>query len=621
MLLSLTYGVEDFKEEFSAAPGSDLNIFWKLAPSWDGSPFYQDYNGYGQWIIGLENTKQLYSACGLEYQIGQGDFEAIVKIANADLFEGAGPQLFLMNIWDEKPTTLSAPHYGLWVEAIKDGDFEGINVYYRNGNETLEEEYKKAIHEGSYIKFQFPISLRITWEENSHSFSFYYGMEGKYPDNLLATTIVYSRSSDPKRYGSLSAQQKNPEGKRSTYYIDSFQISGKKIADKPSVSETLKGTVSGAWNFKNKDLKADVGKDLELLGQTTKDKIHFGTTEEFGISEIGGKPANVLKFDALNNKEAIAVYPGTEANGGGSKINQYSILMDVMFDQSETKWWSILQTDPYNSPSNWAEFYYADGGSLQTSDTRFYGIGTGGAYFNPNTPINPQKWYRLAIVVDLTGPYIYNYVNGNFIGQQGAKERIGTIDGLLSLSPQSDNKPFLLFTENEFNDPMNSYTGSGYLASLQIRPYKMDAGEISALGRPTADGIPTEKGVQRFNTIDEQVQYGTFNTTLVWNEYQSGIEKIKSNQKPGLILFTHNEIVACKKIDRYFEESNIKNLVTPFELIKIEAKKERELSIQYGVYRVPTLVLVNSQNKVMKKWVPKANEVTQTNILNFFRNI
>lgn len=624
-LLISSFAVPDFKDDFGLAPESDINPFWMVIKTWDESPFYQDYNGYGQWIMSLQGEKSKWSCVGLEYGIEQGDFELITTISNADFYEGEGAQLFLMQIWDLKPIEYSEPYWGLWVEMIHNGSFEGFNIFYRNGtplNVENEEASRLYIHKGSYIKFQFPVSLRMTWEESLKSFSFYYGMEGKYPSNLLATTLDYTKPSSPERRAGLYVQQEIPNIDRTTFYVDSFQISSKPISDKPKVSESVKGTITGAWNFKNGDFKADVGKDIELLGQSTKDKIKFGTTTEFGIGDIERKPVNVLKFDALSNKEAIAVYPESEGNGGGSKINQYSIIMDVMFDKSKTKWWSILQTDPYNAPKNWAEFYYVDGGKSPTDDTRCYGIGTGGAYFNPNSPLQPSKWYRMAIVVDLTGPYIYNYVNGNFIGQQGAKERIGTIDGLLSLSAKHEEKPFLLFTENEFNDPVNSYTGSGYLASLQFRPYKMDASEISALGRPTADGISTSKNVHNFNTLDDEIEHGgKIATTINWNDYQKGMDKLKTSGKLGLLFFSHDEIVASKKVDSYFENTEIKQYSSAFELIKVPAKKERDLSIQYGVYRVPTIVLINSQNKVVKKWIPKSNEVTQPNILGFFRNL
>ena len=57
--------------------------------------------------------------------------------------------------------------------------------------------------------------------------------------------------------------------------------------------------ITAQWDFDQGDLRASLGKDLEYGdGPTGRVKAHtcFGTTTSFGIPDIGGKPAKVMKY-------------------------------------------------------------------------------------------------------------------------------------------------------------------------------------------------------------------------------------------------------------------------------------------------------------------------------------
>ena len=57
--------------------------------------------------------------------------------------------------------------------------------------------------------------------------------------------------------------------------------------------------ITAQWDFEQGDLRASVGKDMQYGDGPTgrvKDHTSFGTTTSFGIPDIGGKPAKVMKY-------------------------------------------------------------------------------------------------------------------------------------------------------------------------------------------------------------------------------------------------------------------------------------------------------------------------------------
>ncbi|MGV3771310.1 MAG: hypothetical protein ACO1QB_00310, partial [Verrucomicrobiales bacterium] len=91
--------------------------------------------------------------------------------------------------------------------------------------------------------------------------------------------------------------------------------------------------VKGQWDFDAGTLAATVGAPLEYFdgaGGDTETKTSFGTTTSFGIPDIGGQPAAVMKVPGdKSNKIGYIMRHGISPNGGGSLVNKYTIVMDV----------------------------------------------------------------------------------------------------------------------------------------------------------------------------------------------------------------------------------------------------------------------------------------------------
>ncbi len=148
------------------------------------------------------------------------------------------------------------------------------------------------------------------------------------------------------------------------------------------------------------------------------------------------------------------------ANGGGSKLNQYTLIFDVMFP---------------NYPNPYAVLYQADVGN--TSDGEWFirvgqGIGISGVYAG-SVPSN--TWHRLAVVVDGLSGRLTSFVNGTPVQQVGGP----TVDGRWALGASA-----LLFADEDQEN------AAGFVNCVQLRDEVMTTNDIAALGGPSAAGIP-----------------------------------------------------------------------------------------------------------------------------------
>jgi hypothetical protein len=212
--------------------------------------------------------------------------------------------------------------------------------------------------------------------------------------------------------------------------------------------------VTGQWDF-NGNLEATVGTALQYFGDTA-------SITTFEDAVIGGKPAKVMAFGAATKAQGYVMTHGAAPNGGGTKVNQYTLLMDVMFPaSSDAKWRGLLQTDPSN----------ASDGDLFINKAN--GIGISGQY---QGSVTADTWHRLAFAFNLNDKSVSKYIDGVLVNKQTLGEGF---DGRWALLPTA-----LLFTDED------GETSGGLVNSVQIRNGTLSDAEIAALGVATADGIP-----------------------------------------------------------------------------------------------------------------------------------
>jgi hypothetical protein len=176
---------------------------------------------------------------------------------------------------------------------------------------------------------------------------------------------------------------------------------------------------------------------------------------------IGGAPSAAVSF---GRGTYFRVSHGLGANGGGTRLNRYTLVLDLSIASRPTGWAALLQTSAGNADdADW--FINPESG-----------LGISGNY---GGVVPAGSWVRLALVVDCVAGTYRSYLNGLPVQVQ----RGLTADGRFSLGPE-----FLLFADND------SENAAGLLGCVQVRSVSLTDSEVLALGAPRAGNIPSTPG-------------------------------------------------------------------------------------------------------------------------------
>jgi len=224
--------------------------------------------------------------------------------------------------------------------------------------------------------------------------------------------------------------------------------------------------VTGQWDF-NGNLAATYGRDLEYFDATVTADTTFGTAASFGMPDIGGQPTTVMHITPSTAAwGGYKMYHGAAPNGGGSYVNQYTLIYDILYTSSSSTWRSLLQTGTGNT---------ADGDLFLNPGN---GIGISSVY---EGFVAPDAWHRIAVAFDLAGPgqapVLTKFIDGVKVGNQtgGLSNR----DGRFALDPYA-----LLFADQDGD------VAEGFVSSIQFSDGRRPDAYIAGLGGPSAAKIP-----------------------------------------------------------------------------------------------------------------------------------
>ena len=229
--------------------------------------------------------------------------------------------------------------------------------------------------------------------------------------------------------------------------------------------------VRGLWSFDEGDLTATLGQALSYLDGAkgaTSGATDFGTTESFGIDNIDGQTANVMKVGHVGSNANFGYLKthNIEPNGGGKRGNQFSLAFDIYFSGKGSGWASLSNFD--NNGDGDVFWRRGDGG-----------LGQGGGGYEPDNPevkVNTSQWHRIVLVFDLAASSYKKYVDGTHHSSQAN----GGLDGRQSMGPTA-----WLFNDNDGEN------GEVYVGSIAVYERELTAEEAATLGLPKASGIPT----------------------------------------------------------------------------------------------------------------------------------
>lgn len=356
-----------------------------------------------------------------------------------------------------------------------------------------------------------------------------------------------------------------------------------------------KKLITGQWEFNYKDFKASAGYGLAYIGKTEFNKpAIFGKTNDLEVSDIAGEAASVIKVPKYESNYGIKCFNGLTANGGGARVNKYSLIMDILIpEESNSQYKGLLQTNTDNSDD------------VDFAISQENGLGTLGQY---SEGLNTNTWYRIALSVDLTSSKSDQkyriYKDGQSVKFIDLASD-GNIDGRYSLGDSC-----LLFTDD------NDETAVVFINSIQFRNYALSDEEAKSLGQASAQGIP--KGSIDTLPVKEipAEEFESSEVTINWNTYMNGINFMATQKLPGLVLFVDPDIANSNNMETILSSSKLTNILSKFVLIKVSVKEDKDLAQQYSVYRVPTILILDQNKGTLLKWVPKKSELNDFSIEN-----
>ena len=233
-------------------------------------------------------------------------------------------------------------------------------------------------------------------------------------------------------------------------------------------AQSTQAAIAGQWDFESGNLNATTGQAMlyaDGAGADTQAATAFGTTTALGIPNIAGTEARVMRFGTNTLPAGFAVQaPGT-ANGGGSQVNQWSLLLDVLYPPAAMgKLRAIAETD---------------GGATVDADI-FMGANNGLGIGSFGGAVQASTWHRLGIVADNAKNELRFYIDGAQVLARNSGNT-AAVDGRWALSVGG----FLtLFADD------NGQAAGGYVNSVQLHNVALSKGQVLALGRATAAGLP-----------------------------------------------------------------------------------------------------------------------------------
>ena len=258
--------------------------------------------------------------------------------------------------------------------------------------------------------------------------------------------------------------------------------------------------VTGQWDF-NGNLKATLGADLQAFNATVTGDTTFGTASSFSLPALGSNDVSVMHIvPSISGWGGFITPHGAAPNGGGTNVNQYTVIYDLFYPGNvDLQWRALWQTDTNNTSD--ADVYVNDSDAIGIS-----------SIYNGN--VSAGVWHRIAIAFDLTGPgtapVLTKFIDGVKVGEQTSG--LSARDGRFALSPTA-----LLFADGTI------YNNEVFVSSVQFSNGRRSDAYLAALKGPTVSKIP--------GAI--KASYAGGNVTIVWTG-DVGLESATSAQGPWL---------------------------------------------------------------------------------------
>jgi hypothetical protein len=282
---------------------------------------------------------------------------------------------------------------------------------------------------------------------------------------LLPTAVLFGDGDADERREMWVSSIQIRSGKLSD--VECYLLGGPKAGGIPLSIPT--STVSGQWDFEFGDLGASIGSPLVSLDALTTQGTQFGTCSTLGVPLIGTNDARVMLIPGdLDRRIGYLMQHRISPNGGGTRVNQYTITFDILVAAAGPGAASLLQVSSTNNAAG-------DDGDLFWQGNNF---GQGGNGYNGLGTFTAGEWHRVTAAYDMaaTPPVVTKFVDG-------LKQDDWTANQSLD-NPRRALLPLaVLFGDGDADERREML-----VKSIQIRAGKLADSQMVALGSP--DGAP-----------------------------------------------------------------------------------------------------------------------------------
>jgi hypothetical protein len=236
-------------------------------------------------------------------------------------------------------------------------------------------------------------------------------------DNIAAILVV-------RKISLNELKQHNPESTMKKTVLLSLVIATASVVQAANVPDGL----TGLWRFQDTANygAATIGNDITFNvaygGLLPGPWTVMGTAASPGVYNDG----SVFQEQSWNY---MSVNPAFTANGGGSYVNQYTVLID--YRQTQAGWNSLFQT-AWDGNANDGDLWMAPDGTIGVGDTGYSTL-----------TLNPDAWHRIVWSVN-NGNWFRVYVDGALYLDGTPQE----VDGRFSLYTDRFN----LFADDSWED-------------------------------------------------------------------------------------------------------------------------------------------------------------------------
>ncbi|MDQ8207422.1 SUMF1/EgtB/PvdO family nonheme iron enzyme [Coraliomargarita sp. SDUM461003] len=278
----------------------------------------------------------------------------------------------------------------------------------------------------------------------------------KIGDNNSNNTLDFDRASIASTFGIF---QDNTTAEQSRVIVSNIalydeRLSDHEIADMGSADAGLSGFVVepvGLWDFDDAAnitaaTLANDGVTLEVEGSTP--------SQTSALADANGLSLDGVITTVTGTANRLNLTHGIAANGGGTGVNEYTLMFDVFSPSgSRSAWRCFFQTDTTNA-SDGEYFIRSNNDTMGTADAGY-----------TSAAIDEANWQRVVIVADL--PSFEVYIDGELFHTHSNQ----TVDGRYAL-----DDVLLLFADN------SSENASLNIGAFAIWDHPLSPASIAGIG-------------------------------------------------------------------------------------------------------------------------------------------